>query len=194
VPGIGVDGRRGPNRRPACPERRCARACCVIFLLALSMSGEHRAGAREIVRSIDTERDGVNAGHVDAHAVLQRAQLLEALALLEGPARQRHEALERRAAIGVEPDMVVVRPGTRRDGRAARNTARGRSARRPRPGGRRRPRSSPPAGRPDPPRARSRRRWCRYRFRARPEAVPGSPARSPVRSSAGRPARLTTTS
>src|SRR5215831_14615296 len=57
------------------------------------------AGAREVGRSIDTERKRVNERHVDPHARLERAQLLETLA-----------PLERRAPIGVEPDVVVVRP------------------------------------------------------------------------------------
>ena len=83
--------------------------------------GEERAainsrGAGEIGRSIDTERNRVNERHVDAHAGFERAQLLEALAPLQRRRRQRDEALERGAAIGVEPDMVVMRalaPGHR---------------------------------------------------------------------------------
>ena len=45
----------------------------------------------------------------DAHAGFERAQLLEPLALFEHAARQRDEPLERGAAIGVEPDMLVMR-------------------------------------------------------------------------------------
>ncbi len=45
---------------------------------------EGLAGLFEVGRSIDTEGNSVNDGHVDAHAVLQGAELLEALALLEG--------------------------------------------------------------------------------------------------------------
>ena len=69
-----------------------------------------RAGALEIGRRVDAERHAVDERHVDAHAGLERAQLLELLALLERRRRQRHEALERRAAIGVDADVVVERP------------------------------------------------------------------------------------
>ena len=55
---------------------------------------------------------------VDAHAGLERPQLLEPLALLQRRRRQRDEALQRRAAIGVEPDVMVERPVARGRGRA----------------------------------------------------------------------------
>ena len=55
------------------------------------------------------ERNRVNLMRVDAHAVLQRPQLLELLALLQYADRQRDETLQRRAAIGVEADMMPVR-------------------------------------------------------------------------------------
>ena len=64
---------------------------------------------RKIGRSIDTERDSVNEADMDAHAVLQRAQLLELLAGLERRRRQADEALQRRAPISVDADMVVER-------------------------------------------------------------------------------------
>src|SRR5215831_14426800 len=67
------------------------------------------AGAREVGRSIDTERKRVNERHIDPHASLERAQLLEALAPLERALRQRDVALERRTPVSVEPDVVVVR-------------------------------------------------------------------------------------
>ena len=57
--------------------------------------------------TVSTMRD------VDAHAGFERAQLLELLALLQRRRRQRDEALERRAAIGVEADMMVERPVAR---------------------------------------------------------------------------------
>ena len=67
-------------------------------------------GALEIVGSIDAERNRVNERHVDAHAVLERAQLLEALALLERGRPQPDEALERRAAKSIDADVMVERP------------------------------------------------------------------------------------
>ena len=66
--------------------------------------------AFEVLRRIDAERHAVDDGDVDAHAGLQRAQLLEPLALLERRGRQLDEALEGGAAVGIEPDVMVERP------------------------------------------------------------------------------------
>ena len=52
-------------------------------------SGQQVTGALKVVGSIDAERNGVNERHVDAHAVLERAQLLEPLALLKRGGSQR---------------------------------------------------------------------------------------------------------
>src|SRR5262245_39379428 len=68
------------------------------------------AHARQIFRRVDVERLGADQRHVDAHAGLERAQLLEPLALLQRRGRQRDEAFERRAAIGVKPEVVIERP------------------------------------------------------------------------------------
>src|SRR6266702_2072828 len=76
----------------------------------LAAGRQDLARAGEVGGSIDTERKRVNERHVDAHARLERTQLLEALAPLERALGQCHVALERRAAISVEPDVVVVRP------------------------------------------------------------------------------------
>ncbi len=51
----------------------------------------------------------VHHHHIDAHAGIERAQLLELLALLVGRRRQLDEALQRRAPIGVKPDVVIMR-------------------------------------------------------------------------------------
>ena len=48
----------------------------------------------EIGRRVDAERDRVDEAHADAHAVLQRPQLLQALALLERARRQGGEPFE----------------------------------------------------------------------------------------------------
>ena len=53
---------------------------------------------------------------VDAHAGVERAQLLELLALLVGRRRQLDETLQRRAPVNIEPDVVVVRAGAGRVG------------------------------------------------------------------------------
>src|SRR5580704_4415971 len=89
------------ERRMACRERRG---------MGLMAGRQDLARAGEIGRSIDTERKRVNERHVDPHSGLERAQLLEALPPLERTLRQRDVALERLAPVGVEPDVMVVRP------------------------------------------------------------------------------------
>ena len=86
--------------------------------------------------------------HIDAHAGFQRAQLLEPLALFQRRWRQRHEALQRGAAIGVEADVVVERPVAGGRGGAG-------EIERAQPP-RRRPASRPPSPRSD---------WCAPRPR-----------------------------
>ena len=50
---------------------------------------------------------------VDAHAGVERAQLLQPLALLVRRRRQLDEALERGAPVSIEPDVVIMRAGAR---------------------------------------------------------------------------------
>ena len=76
------------------------------------------AGAFEVVGGVDAERHVVDEHDVDAHAGLERPQLLEPLPHLERRGRQRHIALERRAPIGIEPDVVEERPRPARRGGA----------------------------------------------------------------------------
>ena len=68
----------------------------------------------QVLRRVDAERHAVDDGDVDAHAGFERAQLLELLALFERRGRQADEARERRAAIGVKPDVMIERPVARR--------------------------------------------------------------------------------
>src|ERR1051326_4011595 len=77
---------------------------------ALAAGRQDLARAGEVGGGIDKARERVNGSHVDKHARLERAQLLEALAPLERTLRQRDVPLERCAAIGIEPDVVIVRP------------------------------------------------------------------------------------
>src|SRR6185437_10155041 len=49
---------------------------------------------------------------IDAHAGIERAQLLESVALLIGGWRQLDEPLDRRAPVSVKPDVVIVRTRT----------------------------------------------------------------------------------
>ena len=104
----------------------------MILLLSLHQS----AGAREIGRGVDlhAETRSCDQADRDAHAGFERAQLLEPLALFEHAARQRDKALERGAAIGVEPDMLVMRAVAPRH----RGLAEIERARRPAPGRRNR--------------------------------------------------------
>ena len=75
-----------------------------------SSSGKHFAGAFEVGGRIDAERHRADDLDVDPHAGFERAQLLQLLALFERGRRQRDEALERGAAVGVEANMVIERP------------------------------------------------------------------------------------
>ena len=84
----------------------------------LTGRAEHRSGPRQVVRSIDAERNRVNERHADAHAGLERAQLLEPLPLLQRTWRQRREPLQNLAAIGVDADVMKDRSGPARRGRA----------------------------------------------------------------------------
>src|SRR5260221_10326481 len=90
----------------------------IVLFMIFRWRRKHFAGPRKIGRSIDTERNGVNEHHVDAHPGLEGAQLLEPLAALEDTGRQGDIALERGAAEGVEADMGVVVAGPARPGGA----------------------------------------------------------------------------
>src|SRR5262245_23943043 len=80
---------------------------------------EEEPGALKVAGRVATGRNGVNDRHVDAQAVLQRTQLLKPFALLQQPLGQRDEALQRLAAISVEPDVVIDRALARGHGGAA---------------------------------------------------------------------------
>src|SRR5258706_12168667 len=70
---------------------------------------QHGAGCLKVLRRIDAERHGFDDRHVDAHAGFHRAELLQLLALLERRERQLDETFQRRAAIGVKPNVMVER-------------------------------------------------------------------------------------
>ena len=70
---------------------------------------QHGAGCLKVLRRIDAERHGIDDRYVDAHAGLQRAKLLQLLALFERRGRQLDEAFQRRPAIGVKPDVMIER-------------------------------------------------------------------------------------
>src|SRR3954471_10423671 len=85
---------------------------------------QYLAGGFEVGLGIDAARNGVHDGHVDPHARFQRPKLFELFLALQRGWRQRYKALQCRAAIGIEPDVVVARPvagrcrGTRKIKRA----------------------------------------------------------------------------
>src|ERR1700682_103859 len=83
----------------------------MLFFLAPSISSsaicQYPAGGFEIGRRIDAAGHRVDDGDVDPHAGLQRPELLEFFLQLQRRGRQPHEALQRRAAIGVEADVMV---------------------------------------------------------------------------------------
>ena len=76
---------------------------------ALSQPASSCARLRQILGVSTPSGTLFTTRNIDAHAGVERAQLLEPLALLVGRWRQLDEALQRRAAIGVEPDVVIVR-------------------------------------------------------------------------------------
>src|SRR5690349_2976499 len=79
---------------------------------------EHGARLLQLLGRVDAERHRRDQRDVDAHAGLERAQLLELLAPLQRRGREPHEPLERVAAVGVEPDVMVERPVAVRRGGA----------------------------------------------------------------------------
>src|SRR6516225_12207822 len=82
--------------------------------MGLSLMSKQFAGACEVGRGVDlnAEPRGRDQADRNAHTRFERAQLLEVLALFEHAARQLDKALEGLAAIGVEADMLVMRPFT----------------------------------------------------------------------------------
>ena len=93
-----------------------------LFLGGLVAAAQVFASSRRVVsRSVGVStprRDGIDHGDVDPHAGFQRAELFEPLLPFQRRRRQLHEALQRRAAVGVEADMVVARPVAMRGGGA----------------------------------------------------------------------------
>jgi hypothetical protein len=73
--------------------------------------GHERPGPVQVGGSIDTQGHGVNERHVDAHAGLDRAQLLQPLAPFQRRLRQGDEALQGGSAERVEADVVIERSG-----------------------------------------------------------------------------------
>src|SRR4051812_13593903 len=78
--------------------------------LKSTAGAEQFARLGEVLGRIDAERYAVDEGHVDAHAGLERAQLLELFALLERGGGKADEASERGAAVGIKPDVMIERP------------------------------------------------------------------------------------
>src|SRR6185437_13764903 len=79
--------------------------------LAFESTGELLAGLFQIVWRVDAERNGFHDHRVNPHAVFECAQLLQLIAVFPGRGWQLDEPLQRRAAIGIEPYMMIVRSG-----------------------------------------------------------------------------------
>src|ERR1700722_16797042 len=71
---------------------------------------EYLARGFEVGRGVDAARHGVDNCDVDPHAGLERPQLFQLFLLLQRRGGEADEALQRRTAIGVEPDVMVARP------------------------------------------------------------------------------------
>src|SRR3954454_22043125 len=67
-------------------------------------------GGFKIGRGIHASRHRVHDGDVDPHAGLDRPELFELFLALQRGREERDETLQRRAAVGIEPDMMVARP------------------------------------------------------------------------------------
>src|SRR4029079_10390243 len=91
-------GTGGPSQRRAVPMIKATRAA--------RLFRQNFPRLLELLRRVDAERDTRDNRDVDAHTGIHRAELLELLASFIGGGRQADEFLERRAAIGVEPDVV----------------------------------------------------------------------------------------
>src|SRR5205085_2535056 len=81
-------------------------------------TGEEASRFFQILRRVDAERRRIDDGDVDAHAGLERAELLQLLTFFESRGGELDEALERGAPIGVKPDVMIERPLTRGRGGA----------------------------------------------------------------------------
>lgn len=73
-------------------------------------AGEDSFGGAQILFCIDADGVRRSGGNVDVDAVIEEAQLLEALDLLKPGGRQRGEFLERSFAVGVNAEVLAV-PG-----------------------------------------------------------------------------------
>ena len=91
---------------------------CSIILASLQFAREQRLRPRELCRRIDAERDRVDEGDLDTHPVFKHAKLLQPLAPLQRAGRERDEAGQRLASVGVEANMVPERAFARGRGRA----------------------------------------------------------------------------
>src|SRR5260370_38085189 len=78
----------------------------------ISRSGfcQYQAGGFEVGRRIDPARHRIDDGDIDPHPGFERPQLFELLLPLQRGGGERNEALQRRAAKGIEADMMEARP------------------------------------------------------------------------------------
>src|SRR5882724_12331533 len=99
---------------PGSPWNAIFMVLVVVLIMApcISRSGfcQYLPGGFEVGRGIDAAGNRVHDGDVDPHPGLDRSELLELFLHLQRRRGQRDETLQRRAAIGIEADMMVARP------------------------------------------------------------------------------------
>src|SRR3569832_446431 len=92
-------------------------AILMVFVLVMapctSRSGfrqcENLARGFEVGRRVDAEGHGIDDYNVDPHSGLQRSQLIQPFLPIQWRGRQGDEAFQRRATIGIKPDVSVAR-------------------------------------------------------------------------------------
>src|SRR4051812_48927661 len=80
--------------------------------------GKNFTSAFELFGGVDPQRDTVYNDHVDPHAGLERAQLLELLAMLQWRGSEGDKTSKRPTAKGVNADVMKKRSRAPRRGRA----------------------------------------------------------------------------
>src|SRR5260370_20548928 len=97
---------------PGSPWNTIRLGVLIVFPSAgFSMRSAHHGPQQfQILCRVDLGRGAIDDCDVDAHAGLERAQLLELLAALERRWRQRDETAERIAAKRIQPALSVAAP------------------------------------------------------------------------------------
>src|SRR5688500_15899459 len=98
----------GPTFATVCAPRISAMMRARALTRASAWSGEAGLSGPEILLGVDADRRLGRLHHRDGHAVLEEAELLEALRPLERGGRQAVEEVQGRAPVGVEAHVLVA--------------------------------------------------------------------------------------